>query len=60
MSTVLVWILVTSSTTYAGYAAQLGPFADLASCERVLAAVSSYRKQCVQVNLVLPKASHER
>jgi len=48
----LVWVLIVSKHNYAGFAAQLGPYSDLESCQRVQAnLVEHLYSRCVQVNI---------
>lgn len=56
MQIMLVWILITGSEGGHVPPAQLGPFADQASCERTsaLKLLRRYDRQCVQVQLVFP------
>jgi hypothetical protein len=55
MNTILVWVLVISSNSYAGFYTQLGPYADVESCQRVSRNVTiqthAAKKTCVQVSI---------
>lgn len=59
MSTVLVWILISSSGHYSGFVTYSPPVASLADCERMRSHLSvvlraSGQSECVQVKLVVP------
>ena len=53
-TTLLVWVLIVSTPN--APTVQLGDYSDLASCERVQAAVPTrhnfYESKCVQINRV--------
>ena len=57
MTTILVWVLITSSAANSGFTNQLGNYADLESCELVQKAITTrYNKiktECVQVRMIV-------
>ena len=57
MIAILVWVLITSSDDYSGFANQLGNYADLESCQRVQKALAprarTIKTQCVQVKMIV-------
>ena len=57
MSAILVWILITGSEGGHVPPAQLGPFVDAPSCQRVadLKILARYDRTCVQVSMPAAK-----
>jgi hypothetical protein len=52
MTSILVWVLLTWSAGRAQFPVQLGPYADLQSCEAVRKALGNYPgPTCIQVRV---------
>lgn len=51
MTSILVWVLIASNTSYAGYVSYSPPVATLADCQRMQQAIPR-NSQCVQINMV--------
>ncbi len=57
MTTLLVWILIVGESGGRNSATQMGPFAKIEDCRLAAnsAAIKTFDKQCVQVNMVFAK-----
>lgn len=52
----IAWMLIVCGHAYAGFCTQIGPFADLQSCQTAMHSgplnVNTFRAECVNVKII--------